>query len=51
MHAAEAAGKFNYIPPGVGIDEEVGVATVQQDFLQSTPGTDSYLQNESYSLH
>lgn len=37
MHAAEAAGKFHYIPPGVSIDDEVGVATAQEDFLQPTP--------------
>ncbi|GFG37833.1 hypothetical protein Cfor_04931 [Coptotermes formosanus] len=37
MRAAEAAGKFHYIPPGVSIDDEVGVATAQEDFLQPTP--------------
>jgi hypothetical protein len=51
MHAAEAAGKFHYALPGVSIDDEVGVATSQEDFLQPTPGTDSYHQNESYNLY
>jgi len=50
MHAAEAAGKFQYTLPGVSIDDDVGVATAQEDFLQPTPGTDSYHQNESISL-
>jgi hypothetical protein len=51
MHAAEAAGKFHYIPPGVSIDDEVGVATAQEDFLQPTPGTDSYHLNGSFGLY
>jgi hypothetical protein len=51
MHAAEAAGKFQYTLPGVSIDDEIGVATSQEDFLQPTPGIDSYHQNESYSLY
>jgi len=37
MHAAEAAGKFQYTLPGVSIDDDVGVATAQEDFLQPTP--------------
>lgn len=52
MHAAEAAGKFQYTLPGVSIDDDdVGVATAQENFLQPTPGTDSYHQNESFSLY
>jgi hypothetical protein len=51
MRAAEAAGKFHYIPPGVSIDDEVGVATAQEDFLQPTPGTESYHQNQTFSLY
>jgi hypothetical protein len=41
MHAAEAAGKFHYIPPGIGMDDEVGAAIMQEDLLQPLPGTDS----------
>lgn len=37
MHAAEAAGKFQYTLPGVSIDDDVGVATAQEDLLQPTP--------------
>jgi len=51
MHAAEAAGKFQYTPPGVSIDDDVGVATAQEDFLQPIPGTESYHQNESFILY
>ena len=51
MHAAEAAGKFQYTLPGVSTDDEVGVATAQEDFLQPSPGTDNYHQNESCSLY
>jgi hypothetical protein len=40
MRAAEAAGKFHYIPPGVSIDDEAGTATAHEDILQPTPGTD-----------
>lgn len=40
MRAAEAAGKFHYIPPGVGIDDEVDIATACENFLQPAPGTD-----------
>ena len=50
MHTAEAAGKFQYTLLFISIDD-VGVATAQQDFLQPTPGTDSYHQNESFSLY
>ncbi|PNF39618.1 Coatomer subunit beta' [Cryptotermes secundus] len=28
MRAAEAAGKFHYIPPGVGVEDEVGAAII-----------------------
>lgn len=51
MHAAEAAGKFQYTLPGVSIDDDVGVATAQEDLLQPTPGNDSYHQNETFSLY
>lgn len=37
MHAAEAAGKFQYALPGVSIDDDIGVAITQEDFLQPTP--------------
>jgi hypothetical protein len=40
MHAAEAAGKFHYIPPGVGMDDEVGAAITGEDLLQPLPGTE-----------
>jgi hypothetical protein len=51
MHAAEAAGKFQCTVPDVSIDDDVGVATAQEDFLQPTPGNDSYHQIESFSLY
>jgi hypothetical protein len=38
MHAAEAAGKFHYIPPGVGVDDEVGATTPAKDFVQPLSG-------------
>jgi hypothetical protein len=44
MHAAEAAGKFHYIPPGVGVDDEVGAAITCEYFLQPLPGTDMLLK-------
>ena len=50
MRAAEAAGKFQYTLPGVSIDDD-GVAMAQEDFLQPTPGTDTYHQNESFILY
>jgi coatomer subunit beta' len=37
MHAAETAGKFQHTLPGVSIDDDVGVATAQEDLLQPTP--------------
>jgi hypothetical protein len=46
MHAAESAGKFHYIPPGVGMDDEAGVTTTRQDFVQPLPGTERYYLNE-----
>jgi hypothetical protein len=49
MRAAEIAGKFHYIPPGVGMDDKVS-APVAQGILQPTSGTDRYYQNKHYSL-
>jgi hypothetical protein len=40
MRAAEAAGKFHYIPPGIGVDDEV----TREYFLQPLPGTDILLK-------
>jgi hypothetical protein len=40
MRAAEAAGKFHYIPPGVDMDDEVGAAIAHEDLLQPFSGTD-----------
>jgi hypothetical protein len=46
MHAAEAAGKFRYIPPGVGMDDEVGATTTREDIVQPLPGTEGYYFDE-----
>lgn len=44
MRAAEAAGKFHYIPPGVGVEDEVGAAIIRECFLQPLPGSDILLK-------
>jgi hypothetical protein len=40
MHAAETAGKFHYIPPGVSVGDDFGTATAHEDILHPTPGID-----------